>query len=173
MKNWDEDDGTEYCTAASDLADAQQVCEQLPPQALVHVAREGRRDEHAGVARPVTAGAGGAALELGDRERRCVPRRELPLGRAAADQLARELLGGHDLVKLEVLGDEKTLYPNVVETLCAARTLCEDGFAVMVYTSDDPVIAKELESIGCVAVMPLAAPIGSGLGIQNLSLIHI
>ena len=82
-------------------------------------------------------------------------------------QLARELLGGHDLVKLEVLGDQKTLYPNVVETLCAARTLCEDGFAVMVYTSDDPVIAKELESIGCVAVMPLAAPIGSGLGIQN------
>lgn len=82
-------------------------------------------------------------------------------------RLARELLDGHELVKLEVLGDEKTLYPDVVETLSAARTLCEDGFSVMVYTTDDPIVAKELESIGCAAVMPLAAPIGSGLGIQN------
>ncbi len=82
-------------------------------------------------------------------------------------RLARELLDGHELVKLEVLGDEKTLYPNVVETLAAARTLCEDGFSVMVYTNDDPIVALELEAIGCAAVMPLAAPIGSGLGIQN------
>jgi len=82
-------------------------------------------------------------------------------------QLARELLDGHSLVKLEVLGDQRTLFPNVVETLAAARTLVNDGFEVMVYTSDDPIIAKELEQIGCVAVMPLAAPIGSGLGIQN------
>jgi len=82
-------------------------------------------------------------------------------------QLARELLDGHHLVKLEVLGDQRTLFPNVVETLAAAKTLVEDGFEVMVYTSDDPIVAKELEAIGCVAVMPLAAPIGSGLGIQN------
>ena len=82
-------------------------------------------------------------------------------------RLARELLDGHALVKLEVLGDQKSLFPDVVQTLAAARTLCADGFQVMVYTSDDPVIAKELENIGCVAVMPLAAPIGSGLGIQN------
>jgi thiazole synthase len=82
-------------------------------------------------------------------------------------RLARELLDGHNLVKLEVLGDPKTLYPNVVETLHAARTLCTEGFEVMVYTSDDPIVARELEHIGCVAVMPLAAPIGSGLGIQN------
>jgi thiazole synthase len=82
-------------------------------------------------------------------------------------RLARELLDGHDLVKLEVLGDQKTLYPNVVETLAAAKTLVADGFKVMVYTSDDPLIAKELEDIGCVAVMPLGAPIGSGLGIRN------
>lgn len=82
-------------------------------------------------------------------------------------RLARELLDGHTLVKLEVLGDPKTLYPNVVETLAAARTLCAEGFEVMVYTSDDPVVARELEAIGCVAVMPLAAPIGSGLGVQN------
>jgi len=82
-------------------------------------------------------------------------------------RLARELLDGHNLVKLEVLGDPKTLYPNVVETLHAARTLCAEGFEVMVYTSDDPIVARELEHIGCVAVMPLAAPIGSGLGIQN------
>ncbi len=82
-------------------------------------------------------------------------------------QLARELLDGHKLVKLEVLGDEKTLYPNVVETIKAAEVLIHDGFDVMVYTSDDPIIAKELEQIGCVAVMPLAAPIGSGLGIRN------
>jgi len=82
-------------------------------------------------------------------------------------QLARELLDGHALVKLEVLGDQRTLFPDVVETLAAARTLVEDGFHVMVYTSDDPIIARELEQIGCVAVMPLAAPIGSGLGIQN------
>ena len=82
-------------------------------------------------------------------------------------RLARELLDGHDLVKLEVLGDPKTLYPNVVETLSAARTLVKDGFKVMVYTSDDPIIARQLEEIGCVAVMPLASLIGSGMGILN------
>ena len=82
-------------------------------------------------------------------------------------RLARELLDGHNLVKLEVLGDEKTLYPDVTNTLAAAETLVADGFEVMVYTSDDPIVAKRLEEIGCVAVMPLAAPIGSGLGIQN------
>src|SRR5262245_30744799 len=82
-------------------------------------------------------------------------------------RLARELLDGHDLVKLEVLGDPRTLYPNVVDTLAAARTLVKDGFKVMVYTSDDPIIAKELEAIGCVAVMPLASLIGSGMGILN------
>lgn len=81
--------------------------------------------------------------------------------------LARELLDGHSLCKLEVLGDAKTLFPDVVQTLKAAERLVADGFQVMVYTSDDPVIARELEAIGCVAVMPLAAPIGSGLGIQN------
>lgn len=82
-------------------------------------------------------------------------------------KLARELLDGHKLVKLEVLGDQKTLFPDVVETLKAAEILVADGFDVMVYTSDDPILAKKLEDIGCVAVMPLAAPIGSGLGIQN------
>ena len=82
-------------------------------------------------------------------------------------KLARELLDGHKLVKLEVLGDERTLYPDVVETLKAAALLVADGFDVMVYTSDDPILARKLEAIGCVAVMPLAAPIGSGLGIQN------
>jgi thiazole synthase len=82
-------------------------------------------------------------------------------------QLARELLDGHDLVKLEVLGDQKTLYPDVTETLAAAETLIKDGFKVMVYTTDDPLIAKRLEEMGCVAVMPLGAPIGSGLGIRN------
>jgi thiazole synthase len=82
-------------------------------------------------------------------------------------RLARELLDGHKLVKLEVLGDEKTLFPDVVETLKAAETLVAEGFDVMVYTSDDPILARKLEAIGCVAVMPLAAPIGSGLGIQN------
>ena len=82
-------------------------------------------------------------------------------------QLARELLDGHKLVKLEVLGDEKTLFPDVVQTLAAAERLVADGFDVMVYTSDDPILARRLEQIGCVAVMPLAAPIGSGLGIQN------
>ena len=82
-------------------------------------------------------------------------------------RLARELLDGHNLVKLEVLGDEKTLFPDVVQTLKAAETLVNDGFDVMVYTSDDVLIAKQLEEIGCVAVMPLAAPIGSGLGIRN------
>ena len=82
-------------------------------------------------------------------------------------RLARELLDGHRLVKLEVLGDEKTLYPDVVQTLEAAETLVGDGFDVMVYTSDDPVIAKRLEEIGCCSVMPLAAPIGSGLGVCN------
>lgn len=82
-------------------------------------------------------------------------------------RLARELLDGHNLVKLEVLGDEKTLFPNVIETLKAAEILVNDDFNVMVYTNDDPIIARELEAIGCVAVMPLAAPIGSGLGIRN------
>ena len=82
-------------------------------------------------------------------------------------KLARELLDGHDLVKLEVLGDEKTLFPDVRQTLVAAEALIKDGFKVMVYTSDDLIIAKELEAMGCVAVMPLAAPIGSGLGIRN------
>ena len=82
-------------------------------------------------------------------------------------QLARELLDGHSLVKLEVLGDEKTLFPDVTATLDAAEILVKDGFDVMVYTSDDPIIAKRLEEIGCVAVMPLAAPIGSGLGVRN------
>ena len=82
-------------------------------------------------------------------------------------RLARELLDGHNLVKLEVLGDEKTLYPNVVETLKAAAVLVKEGFEVMVYTSDDPIIAKQLEDMGCVAVMPLGSLIGSGLGIIN------
>jgi len=82
-------------------------------------------------------------------------------------RMARELLDGHKLVKLEVLGDQKTLYPNVTETLLAAESLVKDGFDVMVYTSDDPLIAQRLEEIGCVAVMPLGAPIGSGLGIRN------
>ena len=82
-------------------------------------------------------------------------------------KLARELLGGHNLVKLEVLGDEKTLYPNVMETLKAAKVLIDDGFEVMVYTSDDPIIAQELESMGCVAIMPLGSLIGSGLGLLN------
>ena len=82
-------------------------------------------------------------------------------------RLARELLDGHDLVKLEVLGDQKTLFPDTIQTLKAAEILVKDGFNVMVYTSDDPLIARQLEEIGCVAVMPLAAPIGSGLGIRN------
>lgn len=82
-------------------------------------------------------------------------------------RLARELLDGHDLVKLEVLGDQKTLFPDIVETLKAAEILIRDGFKVMVYTNDDPLIAKRLETMGCVAVMPLAAPIGSGLGVRN------
>jgi thiazole synthase len=82
-------------------------------------------------------------------------------------RLARELLNGHSLVKLEVLGDQKTLFPDVVQTLQAAEKLVAENFQVMVYTSDDPILAKRLEEIGCVAVMPLAAPIGSGLGIQN------
>ena len=82
-------------------------------------------------------------------------------------RLAREMLDDHRLVKLEVLADQRTLYPNVIETLAAAETLVAEGFEVMVYTSDDPILAKRLEAIGCVAIMPLAAPIGSGLGIQN------
>lgn len=81
-------------------------------------------------------------------------------------RLAREA-GGWDLVKLEVLGDQKTLYPNMIETLAAAETLAAEGFKVMVYCTDDPILAKRLEEVGCVAIMPLAAPIGSGLGIQN------
>jgi thiazole synthase len=82
-------------------------------------------------------------------------------------RLARELLDGHDLVKLEVLADQKTLYPDLVETYKAAEVLISEGFKVMVYTNDDPIAAKRLEEMGCVAVMPLAAPIGSGLGIRN------
>jgi thiazole synthase len=82
-------------------------------------------------------------------------------------QMARELLGGHKLVKLEVLGDERTLFPHMPETLIAAEALVKDGFDVMVYCSDDPIQAKILEQIGCVAVMPLASLIGSGMGILN------
>lgn len=82
-------------------------------------------------------------------------------------RLARELLDGHDLVKLEVLGDQKTLFPDIAETFKAADVLIKDGFKVMVYTNDDPIAAKRFEEMGCVAVMPLAAPIGSGLGIRN------
>jgi thiazole synthase len=82
-------------------------------------------------------------------------------------RLARELLDGHELVKLEVLGDPHTLYPNVIETLKAAKTLIHEGFKVMVYTSDDPIVAREFEAMGCVAVMPLASLIGSGMGILN------
>lgn len=81
--------------------------------------------------------------------------------------LARELLNGQPLVKLEVLGDQKTLYPDITATLQAAESLIRDGFQVMVYTTDDPVMAKRFEALGCIAVMPLAAPIGSGLGIRN------
>jgi thiazole synthase len=82
-------------------------------------------------------------------------------------RLARELMDGHDLVKLEVLGDQKTLYPNIVETIKATETLVKDGFKVMVYTNDDPIVAKQLEEMGCIAVMPLGSLIGSGLGILN------
>src|SRR2546423_3615173 len=82
-------------------------------------------------------------------------------------RLARELLDGHDLVKLEVLGDPHTLYPNMPETLKAAQQLVKEGFKVMVYCSDDPVQAQMLEAAGCVAVMPLASLIGSGMGILN------
>ncbi|TFH12456.1 MAG: thiazole synthase [Nitrosomonadales bacterium] len=81
--------------------------------------------------------------------------------------LARELLDGHSLVKLEVLGDPNTLYPNIVETIKAAKVLVKNGFHIMVYTSDDPIVAKQLEDIGCVAIMPLASLIGSGMGILN------
>ena len=82
-------------------------------------------------------------------------------------RLARELLDGHNLVKLEVLADEKTLLPDIQQTVVASEALVKDGFEVMVYTNDDPVMAKRLEAIGCISVMPLAAPIGSGLGIRN------
>ena len=82
-------------------------------------------------------------------------------------RLGRELLDGHALVKLEVLGDQQTLHPDIPATLEAAKTLIDEGFQVMVYTSDDPIMAKRFEQMGCVAVMPLAAPIGSGLGIRN------
>ena len=82
-------------------------------------------------------------------------------------RLARELLDGHSLVKLEVLGDKKTLFPDIPQTLAAAEVLVREGFKVMVYTNDDPVMALRFEEVGCVAVMPLAAPIGSGLGIRN------
>ena len=82
-------------------------------------------------------------------------------------RLARELLDGNQLVKLEVLGDSETLFPHIVETLRATEVLVKEGFDVMVYTNDDPIAAKQFEQAGCVAVMPLAAPIGSGLGIRN------
>ena len=82
-------------------------------------------------------------------------------------RLARELLDGHNLVKLEVLGDADTLFPDMTQTLAAAETLVRDGFDVMVYCSDDPIMAKRLEEVGCVAVMPLASLIGSGMGILN------
>ncbi len=82
-------------------------------------------------------------------------------------KLGRELLDGHPLCKLEVLGDKDTLFPDVRQTLKAAETLVADGFSVMVYTSDDPIVARELEAIGCVAIMPLASLIGSGMGILN------
>jgi thiazole synthase len=82
-------------------------------------------------------------------------------------RLARELLDGHSLVKLEVLGDAESLYPNMPETLVAAKTLVAEGFEVMAYCSDDPILARQLEDIGCVAVMPLASLIGSGMGIIN------
>ncbi|MGH8126200.1 MAG: thiazole synthase, partial [Rhodanobacteraceae bacterium] len=82
-------------------------------------------------------------------------------------RLARELLDGASLIKLETIGDQKTLFPDVVTTLEAAEALVKDGFDVMVYTTDDPLLARRFEELGCVAVMPLAAPIGSGLGIQN------
>ena len=82
-------------------------------------------------------------------------------------RLARELLDGHTLVKLEVLGDQQTLYPDVTATVQAAKILIAEGFEVMAYTNDDPIVARELEQLGCVAVMPLGAPIGSGLGIRN------
>jgi thiazole synthase len=82
-------------------------------------------------------------------------------------RLARELLDGHRLVKLEVLGDERTLFPDIPQTITATEILVREGFEVMVYTNDDPIMAKRFEEMGCVAVMPLAAPIGSGLGIRN------
>ena len=82
-------------------------------------------------------------------------------------RLARELLDGHKLVKLEVLGDAETLFPHIVQTLQATEVLVKEGFDVMVYTNDDPIAAKQFEEVGCIAVMPLAAPIGSGLGIRN------
>ena len=81
--------------------------------------------------------------------------------------IASELLDGEKLVKLEVLSDPKTLYPDITQTIKAAEMLVKDDFKIMVYTSDDPMAAKELEEIGCISVMPLASPIGSGLGIQN------
>ncbi len=84
-----------------------------------------------------------------------------------ACRMARELLDGRKLVKLEVLGDDKTLYPDVTETVAAAKKLVKEGFDVMAYTSDDPLVARRLEDAGCAAVMPLGAPIGSGLGIRN------
>jgi thiazole synthase len=82
-------------------------------------------------------------------------------------RLARELLDGHTLIKLEVLGDERTLFPDIPQTIVATEILVREGFEVMVYTNDDPIMAKRFEQMGCVAVMPLAAPIGSGLGIRN------
>ena len=81
--------------------------------------------------------------------------------------LGQALLDGSNLIKLEVLGDKKTLFPDVIQTLKAAEQLVAKNFDIMVYTNDDPVVAKQLEEIGCMCIMPLAAPIGSGLGIQN------
>ena len=82
-------------------------------------------------------------------------------------RLSRELLDGQKLVKLEVLGDQKTLFPDIIQTIKATEVLVKEGFDIMVYTNDDPILAKQFEEMGCVAVMPLAAPIGSGLGIRN------
>ena len=87
-------------------------------------------------------------------------------------RLAREI-GGWKLVKLEVLGDKKTLYPDMIETLKSTKVLTKEGFKVMVYCTDDPLMAKKLEDVGASAIMPLAAPIGSGLGIQNKTNIRI
>jgi len=105
-----------------------------------------------------------AAIDASGAEIITVAIRRTNIGQNANEP---SLLDDHRLVKLEVLGDPNTLYPNVMETIAAAKTLVKEGFEVMVYTSDDPIIAKQLEDIGCVAVMPLASLIGSGMGILN------